>query len=415
MSKLEKKAGVNLMIKLVQSLRIAMGSIRSAKMRSILTTLGIVIGVAAVIANVSLGASFNQYFADLSLSAGTNYIVVFGKEPNLFHDNEMKLIDNTPGIVGISTLKGKSAEVTYFSTSKHISVTGVTEDMEEITNIKLEDGAFLNDKDRYVAVIGHDIAYDKFDRKIFTQNSIDVTFRKKDGSTITKTFMVKGIIEKSKDSFFNSGIGDNVILIPVSTLNDILGENDYGAIIAMTSSLDIIEETDKEIDKRLARHFGVSTRDMDNEDAKPYSLENQAEDLEVLGQLSDALAALLTAVSLIALIVGSIGIMNIMLVTVTERTREIGILKSLGFTNLNVLFLFIVESVVLSVFGGLLGTGLGVVGAYGAQSLMKLPNVFPIELIVVGFAVSVIVGLIAGVYPANKAARMNTVDALRGE
>ncbi|KAF5430308.1 putative ABC transport system permease protein [Candidatus Methanomarinus sp.] len=403
------------MINFIQSLRIAIGSIRSAKMRSILTTLGIVIGVAAVIANVSLGASFNQYFADVSLSAGSNYIVVFGKEPNLLHDNEMKLIDNTPGILGISPFKEKSSEVTYFSTSKHINVIGVAEDLEEITNIELEDGAFLNDKDRYVAVIGHDIAYDKFDRKIFTQNSIDITFRKKDGSTITKTFMVKGIIEKSKESFFDSGIGDDVILIPVSTLNDILGENDYGAIVAMASGLDTIEETDEKIDKRLARHFGVSTRDMDNEDAKPYSLNNQAEDLEMLGQLSDALAALLTAVSLIALIVGSIGIMNIMLVTVTERTQEIGILKSLGFTNLNVLFLFIVESVVLSVFGGLLGTGLGVVGAYGAQSLMKLPNVFPIELIVVGFAVSVIVGLIAGVYPANKAAKMNTVDALRSE
>jgi putative ABC transport system permease protein len=403
------------MINFIQSLRIAMGSIRSAKMRSILTTLGIVIGVAAVIANVSLGASFNQYFADVSLSVGSNYIVVFGKEPNLLHDNEMKLIDKTPGIIGISPFKEKSAEVRYFSTSKHIGVTGVTEDLEEITNIELEDGAFLDDKDRYVVVIGHDIAYDKFDRKIFTQNSIDITFRKKDGNTITKTFMVKGIIKKSKESFFDSGIGDDVILIPVSTLNDILGENDYGAIVAMASSLDTIEETDEEIDKRLARHFGISTRDMDNEDAKPYSSYNQAEDLKSLGQLSDALAALLTAVSLIALIVGSIGIMNIMLVTVTERTREIGILKSLGFTNWNVLFLFIVESIVLSVFGGLLGTGLGVAGAYGAQMLMKLPIVFPVELIVVGFAVSVIVGLIAGVYPANKAARMNTVDALRSE
>ena len=135
----------------------------------------------------------------------------------------------------------------------------------------------------------------------------------------------------------------------------------------------------------------------------------------MLGQISDTLAALLTSVALIALIVGSIGIMNIMLVTVTERTRDIGILKSLGFTNWNVLFLFIVESIVLSVFGGLLGTGLGVAVAYGAQSLMKLPIVFPVKLIVVGFTVSVIVGLSAGVYPANKAARMNTVDALRSE
>jgi len=403
------------MVNIVQSLRIAAGSIKGAKMRSILTTLGIVIGVAAVIANVSLGASFNQYFADVSLNAGSNYIVVFGKEPNLFHDNEMKLIDNTRGIVGISPYKQESAKVTYYSTSKRVGVLGVTEDMEELANIELEDGAFLTDKDKYVTVIGNDIAYDKFDRKIFTHNSIDVTFHTNDGNSITKKFMVKGIIEKSKESFIPSGIGDNVILIPVSTLNEILGENDYGAFLAMSSSLDTIKETDEEIDKRLARHFGVPTRDMDDEDAKPYFITNQADDLERLGQISGALAALLTAVSLIALIVGSIGIMNIMLVTVTERTREIGILKSLGFTNWNVLFLFIVESIVLSVFGGLLGTGLGVAGAYGAQMLMKLPIVFPLELIVVGFSVSVIVGLIAGVYPANKAARMNTVDALRSE
>jgi putative ABC transport system permease protein len=393
-------------------MRIAAGSIRSAKMRSILTTLGIVIGVAAVIANVSLGASFNQYFADVSLNAGTNYIAVFGKEPNLFYENEMKLIDNTPGIVGISPFKDKSAEVTYYSISKHIKVTGVTEDIEEIANIELEDGAFLDDKDKYVTVIGHDIAYDKFNRKISTQNSIDITFRTNDGNTITKKFKVKGIIE---ESIISSGIGDNVILIPVSTLNEILGENDFSAFIAMSSSLDTIRETDEKVDKRLGRHFGVPTRDMDNNDAKPYFMSNQADDLDSLGRLSDALAALLISVALIALIVGSIGIMNIMLVTVTERTREIGIMKSLGFTNSNVLLLFIVESIVLSVIGGLLGIVLGVTGAYGVQMVMQMPPVFPVELILVGFSVSVIVGLIAGVYPANKAAKMNTVDALRHE
>ena len=401
------------MIKFTQSLRIAMGSIRSAKMRSILTTLGIVIGVAAVIANVSLGASFNQYFADVSLSAGSNYIAIFGKEPNLFHDNEMKLIDNTPGIVGITPYKQESAKVTYYSTSKRVGVLGVTEDIEELTNIELEDGAFLNDKDKYVTVIGHDIAYDKFDRKIFTQNSIDITFHTNDGNSITRKFMVKGIIEKSKESFIPSGISDDKILIPVSTLNEILDENDYGAFLAMSSSLDTIKETDEEVDKRLIRHFGIPTRDMNDEDEKPYFMSNQAEDLEGLGQISGALAALLTAVSLIALIVGSIGIMNIMLVTVTERTSEIGIMKSLGFTNSHVLTLFIVESILLSVFGGLLGTGLGMLGAYGAQSAMSLPLVFPINMIAIGFGVSVIVGIIAGVYPANKAAKMNPVEALR--
>ena len=404
------------MINFKQSLYIAAGSIRSAKMRSILTTLGIVIGVAAVIANVSLGASFNQYFEDMSFGVGSNFIIVHGKEPGLFHDNEMKLIENTPGIVGITPYKRiEYVKATYYSTSKRINVNGVSEDIEELSDIKLEDGTFLNDKDKYVAVIPHTIAYDKFDRNILAQNSFDITFHKDDGTEITREFIIKGVMEEKEDSFLSAGYGDNTIFIPVATLNEILGEDDYGAFFAMSSSRDTIKETDEEVDKRLARHFGIPSRDMDNDDAKPYFMSNQAELLEKMGQTSDNLTALFISVALIALIVGSIGIMNIMLVTVTERTHEIGILKSVGFTNWNVLLLFIVESIVLSVLGGMLGTGLGVLVAYGVESFMKLPVVFPLKMIVIGFAISVIVGLIAGVYPANKAARMNTVDALRSE
>jgi putative ABC transport system permease protein len=133
------------------------------------------------------------------------------------------------------------------------------------------------------------------------------------------------------------------------------------------------------------------------------------------GEWADAIGTLLTAVALISLVVGSIGIANIMLVTVTERTKEIGLMKSLGFTSMDVLSLFVVESAVVGLFGGILGSLLGVAGAYGATSMIGLPNVFPVSLIVVGFGVSVGVGLIAGAFPAYKAAKMNPVDALRHE
>ena len=404
------------MVNFVQSLRIAAGSIRSAKMRSILTTLGIVIGVAAVIANVSLGASFQQYFDEELRSIGSNFIIINHLEPNLFHDNELKLVENTPGIVTVSPIKQSLQKVNHLSTSRHLIVGGVSEEYETVANIKLEDGSFLNDHDKYVAVIGNDVAYKKFDRKVFTQNSIDITFKKDDGSEITQRFKVKGILESSKTTMvINNIVLDERIFIPISTWNEIHGEDDYGSFFAMASSMDTIEATSDDLDQKLGRHFGVPSRDMDDDDAKPYSIFNQADILETTDQMAGALTALLTSVALIALIVGSIGIMNIMLVSVTERTREIGILKSLGFTNNGVLFLFIIESVVLSVIGGILGIGLGVLGAYGAQSLMSLPYAFPVELIIIGFAVSVIVGMIAGVYPANKAARMNTVDALRSE
>jgi len=404
------------MVNLVQSIRMAVGSIRSAKMRSILTTLGIVIGVAAVIANVSLGASFQQYFDNEIGSVGSNFIVIESREPGLFFKNELELIQNTPGIVEVTPIKQSMYEVSYQSTSRTLGILGVSQKHERVANLKLEDGSFFNEKDKYVAVVGHDVAYEKFNRKIFTQNSIDITFRKDDGSIVTQRFKIKGILESPKTTFVDTPIEpDERIFIPISTMNEILGENDYESLFAMSSSLDTIEDTSDEVDKILGRHFGVSSRDMDDDDAKPYLIFNQADILEQTDQMATALGVLLTSVALIAMVVGSIGIMNIMLVSVTERTQEIGILKSLGFTNSDVLLLFIVESVVLSVIGGLLGIGLGVLGAYGAQNLMELPYVFPIELIFVGFAVSVIVGLIAGVYPANKAARMNTVDALRHE
>ena len=162
------------MVNLVQSIRMALSSIRSASMRSILTTLGIVIGVAAVIANVSLGASFQQYFDQEIGSIGSNFIVVDPKEPGLFHDNELELVKNTPGIVTVSPTKQSLQKVTHLSTSRHLFVAGVSEEYETIANIKLEEGSFLKTQDKYAAVIGNDVAYKKFDRKVFTLSLIHI-------------------------------------------------------------------------------------------------------------------------------------------------------------------------------------------------------------------------------------------------
>jgi putative ABC transport system permease protein len=198
-------------------------------------------------------------------------------------------------------------------------------------------------------------------------------------------------------------------------MNEIMGEDYYWGFFAASESMDSISEVTDEVDLRLARNLGVPYRDIDNEDAKPYSLLNQEEILEEVDQLSSALGSLLTAVALISLIVGSIGIMNIMLVTVTERTSEIGIMKSLGYKNHEVLSMFIVESMVVGLIGGIFGTALGVIGAYVVVGAMGMPHVFPLDMIFIGVAVSIVVGLVAGVYPANKAAKMNPVDALRHE
>ncbi len=406
------------MINPVQSAQIAIGSIKSARMRSALTTLGIIIGVAAVVANVSLGASFNQYFADEIGLYGPNFIMIYGREDNIFFENELELVKNTPGIVDVSPVKGEwsSAEVKYMSESKIVSVWGVFEDYSRVGNIKMAEGSFLTDKDRYTAVIGYNVANEKFDRKIGLQNSIDITFRLRDGSSVTRKFKVKGIIEETESGVnINNILPNDRILIPVDTMIAITGDADYGAFHASAVSLDAVEEISEEVDERLARNFGISKRDMGDEDAKPYRIMTQIDLVEMMGGWVDAISALLTAVALISLVVGSIGIANIMLVTVTERTKEIGLMKSLGFTSTDILSLFVVESAVVGFFGGILGTSFGIVGAYVGASLMDLPSVFPVSLIVAGFGVSVVVGLIAGVFPAYKAAKMDPVDALRHE
>ncbi len=404
------------MLKLRQAIGISLGSIKSSKLRSGLTTLGIVIGIAAVVANISLGESFNVFFEEEISAQGSNFIIIYSQEPNLFYSNELQIIEKTPGISGVSPIKQQLGEVTYFSQKKNIDIAGVTGDYEDTANIVMESGSFISDQDTFSAAIGSEIANEKFDRSISARSSIDVTLRLEGGRTVTRTFKVKGVVESLNTSFTGGGIDRDVtIFVPVSTINQMLEEDDFSAFFAMSDSLEDVEEVSDEVDERLARNFGVSSRDLDDEDAKPYSIFNQADVLEQINQLSDTLRNFLVAVALISLLVGSIGIMNIMLVTVTERTREIGIMKALGFSSTDILVLFIVESIILSLFGGLLGLIVGIGGAYAVTTALDLPFLYPHYIFEAGILVAVIVGVSAGVYPANKAAKLTPVDALRHE
>jgi len=403
------------MIPLLGAVKIAIGSIRSAKLRSTLTVLGIVIGVAAVIANVSLGASFSQYFANEVTNLGSNFIYIQGMQPKLFYDNEMKIVENTPGISEISPLKAQTAEVTFMSQTKNIMVSGVGGDYDKVANSKLYKGTFINDNDGYVAVIGYKVADEKFDRNISVRNSINITFKVGENETVTRTFKVKAIIKNPENTVVQAYDDNVAVLIPINVMNEVLGEKDYGGVFAMADESTKIQEISDEVDERLARNFGISERDFEDKDSRPYMLINQAQVLEQMNMMATALSSFLTTVALISLLVGSIGIMNIMLVSVTERTREIGVLKSLGFTGFDILFLFMIESILLGVFGGILGSTVGIAGAYGVETFLKLPVVFPLGLIAVGFFVAVVVGFVSGVYPARKAAKMKPVDSLRHE
>lgn len=404
------------MIKFAQAARIASGSIGSSKLRSGLTTLGIVIGIAAVVVNASLGASFNQFFTDEISSVGSNFIIAASEQPNLFFDNEYNIMKNTPGISGVSPRKSMSGDLTYLSETKNVNIAGVNKDFQEIQGLQMEEGTFLTDKDSAAAVLGYDIASDKFSKNISHRSTVEIAFRQENGTVVKKSFKVKGILKNSKPTVVSEDSDyDLTVFIPVSTMNEMIGEKDYGAFLAMAESPAKVRDISDEVDSRLARNFGVPERDIDEEDLKPYYVFNQEEVLEQTGKIGDALSSFLLVLALISLFVGSIGIMNIMLVTVTERTREIGIMKSVGYSNSNILSLFLLESIMVSSFGGIVGTMIGALGAYALEITLKLPPVFPLTLIEIGIAVSVLVGVTAGLYPARKAARMNPVDALRYE
>jgi len=404
------------MIKFAQAVRIASGSIGSAKLRSALTTLGIVIGVAAVVVNASLGASFNQFFTDEISSVGSNFIIAASKQPNLFFDNEYNLIKNTPGITGVSPRKTMSGDLTYLSETKSVNIAGINEDFQEIQGLQMEKGTFLSDKDSFAAVLGYNIANEEFSKKISHRSNVKISFRQEDGTLVTKSFKVKGVLKDSEPTVVSQDSDyDLTVFIPISTMNEMIGEKDYGVFLAMADSPEKVRSISDEVDRRLARNFGVPEREIDDEDSKHYYVFNQEEVLEQTGKIGDALNSFLLALALISLLVGSIGIMNIMLVTVTERTREIGIMKSVGYSNCNILSLFLLESVMVSLFGGIVGTLIGGLGAYALESALDLPPVFPLKLIEIGIAISILVGITAGLYPARKAARMNPVDALRYE
>ncbi|MGM0770766.1 MAG: ABC transporter permease [Halobacteriota archaeon] len=402
------------MLKFSQALHLAVGSISSYKLRSALTTLGIIIGVAAVVANVSLGASFNQFFVDELGSQGSNFIVIYSEDINLFFDNQLDVIRNTPKVEGVSPIRQQLAGVTYISTVRQVDIQGTSADYEKIGNLQLEVGNYFSDQDRYAAVLGSDVAYEKFGQKLSYRNSIDIEFIQRDGTPVSQSFRIIGIIDSPESEFIQSGAESDVrIFIPIDTMNEMLGIEDYGGFSITVEDAESVRPVSEEIDKKIARSLGVSERELDNEDVKPYSIFNQADILDQLDELSDALTSLFTSVALISLLVGSIGIMNIMLVTVTERTKEIGLLKSLGYTRSNILYLFIIESIILGLIGGILGTVLGFVGSYAAVSFLGLPYIFPTYLLFLGVGIAVVVGLIAGIYPANKASKLNPVDSLR--
>lgn len=402
------------MISITHSTKMAVESLRSSKLRSGLTALGIIIGIAAVIATFTLGTSFGMFFEDQIASSGTNYIMIMSSKENLLFDQQVDVIRNTRGVSAASPVLSKMGQVIFMGESKNFTIFGVSEDYEEIGAVPMYDGSFVSDQDSSVIVVGKKIAEEEFKNQITTRSSVQILiYNETSKQNETYSFRVKGIAGSDDTNLVTGADANSALYIPLSAMKSMTGRDDYMMIFAMTESAETVQEANEEVKKNLARNLGVSERNLDDNDLIPFSTMNQAEVLEMVQSMTRTLQLFLIAIGSISLIVGSVGIMNIMFVTVTERTKEIGTFKALGYTSRDVLILFLIESVVISVIGGTIGTLFGLVIAYIGSSLMGISMSLPLWEIAAGIGISIVIGVIAGVYPANRAAKMNPVDALR--
>ncbi|GAB6116733.1 MAG: Uncharacterized protein XD65_0076 [Caldanaerobacter subterraneus] len=388
----------------VEALKIAIRSILSNKMRSFLTMLGIIIGVTAVIALVSIGQGSTRSVTSQIQSMGSNLIMVNvmgrGGESSLTYDQAIVLKDSS-FIAAISPVISTSVTAMYGNNSvDNTTVNGVNGDYQSIRDLQVAAGRFIlpmDDEGRNkVAVLGSNVA-----RELFG-------FTDPIGKTIKlngQNFTVVGILSQKGSSI--AGSDDDSIFIPLKTMFYFAKNRDIRQIYIEATSPDTVELAKNEINSKLLTIF--------KGDANAFRIIDQSQILSTVNSVTATLSLLLGGIAGISLLVGGIGIMNIMLVSVTERTREIGIRKALGAKKKDILLQFIIESLTLSGLGGIVGIIVGYVLSMVLGSAMNINAKPSLSTVLISFSFSVIVGLFFGVYPANKAANLNPIEALRYE
>lgn len=404
-----------------QAIKEAFESLVSNKLRSGLTILGIVIGVAAVIAMLAIGAGAQDSIIGSISGLGSNLLFVFSgdtsgevrnPQPLTIYDAEA-LADpfQAPSIAGVAPVIMGNATVTYSGEQVNTQIEGATADYLTVRNYELVEGDPITEENvlgqASVAILGHDVADKLFGR---TEGIVGETIRIKG-----QPFRVTGVLASKGGSSFGSQ--DNFIVVPFDTAqNRIIGAdgNKVDIIYVQVVDAEQVSQATDEITQilRTRHHTALGADD--------FSVFSQQDFVSTAQTITGVLTVFLGGIAAISLLVGGIGIMNIMLVSVTERTREIGLRKAIGARKKDILIQFLTESSLLSMFGGLLGIGLGwliafVVGKVAAASGTPFNPQVGLNAILLATLFSTAVGLFFGLYPANKAANLEPVEALRHE
>ncbi len=394
---------------------LALRELRRNKMRSFLTMLGIIIGVAAVISLVTIGGGATRQVTDQISSLGSNLMMVMpgkrmgpgqgsGGAPFKLADAEA-IAREIPSIRAVAPTSASPVTAIYANENWSTTVTGTTDQYFEVSNLKIEEGrSFTSPEIRSgaaVCIIGETVRDKLFGR----QNPIGGKIRLNKLSC-----EVVGLLEVKGQSSMGSDQDDTVI-IPLRTFQRrISGKTDVSVIRLSVKDGVSTDKMKKEIGYLMRERRHLS--DLEEDD---FSVMDMKEISTMLTGTTRVLTGLLSAVAAVSLLVGGIGIMNIMMVSVTERTREIGTRLAIGALASEVLLQFLVEAIVLSVLGGVIGIGFGLGLSYLATSAMSLPFVVSTEVVLGAFLFSAAVGVAFGYFPAQKAARLNPIEALRHE
>jgi putative ABC transport system permease protein len=397
-------------------LKVGMQAILRNKLRSALTMLGIIIGVGCVIAMIAIGAGASRSIQSQIESLGSNFIMIFPGAStqggaHLFTDQSMLTEDDAnaikadcPSVAYVSPLVRTSAQIVAGEANWGTSIQGVGVEWPLVRTWNTVEGGFFSDSDvraaTKVCVLGGTVADNLFPAGGATGQMVRIK---------NVPFKVDGVLEKKGGSMM--GDQDDIVVVPYTTaMKRLTGKNKLNTIYVSATSVGAVDQAQSEITALLRqRHHIAQGQDSD------FTMRSQQEFAAMSEQSSKTLSLLLASAAAISLLVGGIGIMNIMLVSVTERTREIGIRMAIGAKGKHVLFQFLIEAIALSALGGILGIVLGV----GASAVVASKGGLPVHVspasIGLAFGFSAAIGIFFGFYPARKASRLDPIEALRYE
>jgi putative ABC transport system permease protein len=401
-------------MRIVATVKIALRALRRNKMRSLLTMLGIIIGVASVIAAVSLTTGATKQVESQVQSLGESVLTVFsgnltsggtrggwGSAPTLTAE-DADAIAKIPNAVAVSPEVRDRSQVLANGLNWNTQILGEGPDYPQIRNWHMASGAMFTDQDvrgiTKTAVIGKTVV----DQLFPNEDPLGQTLRVRN-----IPFTVVGVLAPKGFNLFGQD-QDDVVIVPYSShMRRITSRNFVNSILVQAANDKVIDEVQQAITETLsARH---RSREPD------FTVRNQLELMQAVTETSKSMGFLLSGVAAVSLFVGGIGIMNIMLVSVTERTREIGIRMAVGARAADIVVQFLMEAVTLSVIGGMIGIGAGVGFSQLISVWKHTPAVTPVEWIVAAFVSSAFIGVVFGFYPAWKASKLDPIDALRYE